>query len=64
MVVSRRSKLYLNEDVIGLSLRRLGLDEAHVQILGVGELVLVERVVLNGSSDPILKGSSQSNKLR
>lgn len=31
----------------GLDLRSLGLDLAHVDVLGVGELVLVELVVLD-----------------
>jgi hypothetical protein len=34
------------------NLRGFGLNKAHENILGVGELVLVERVVLDGSPNP------------
>jgi hypothetical protein len=39
--------------------RCLRLNEAHVYVLGVGELVLIERVMLNSCADPISHISSQ-----
>ena len=43
-----------------MDLRRLCLDEAHVDILGICELVLVQRVVFNRSTDPIKKAPISS----
>ncbi len=55
LVVSAQRVSSRKSEEEGAYLRRLRLNKSHVDILGVGQLILVESVMFNRSADPIMR---------